>query len=473
MKYTVLLIFVGVLSAGTACAQTRQQQKVDSVFTLVKKYFNEKNADAIYNLTGDAFQRELDINKFNGVANTQLFPLGAISSVSLISFVNNSLADYRVTFDKLSLQVFLSLDDADKIETLLFKPFTEPMADKTALVASDNPMTTEMDKQVDAVIRKYIQKYNTVGLCAGVIKDGTTSVYSYGEMKKGGGKLPDGDSFFEIGSITKTFTATLLAWLVEQNKVKLTDPITMYLPDSVATNSALSGITLLNLSNHTSGLPSVPPNLRASMTDQFNPYKDYTLNGMYTYLKTCKPETPPGEKYAYSNLGVGLLGSILQQVTGKTFEQMVTEIITRPLGMFSTAQYLNPLFSPRFVSVYNSEGQPTPAWDFNVLAPAGALRSTVNDLLKYAKANMNAGNDRLSKAIQLTHRITFNKDVKIGLGWHVISVDGVDYYFHNGGTYGSSSFLAFNPVTKVAVVVLSNAYQPVDPVGGGLLRLLK
>lgn len=471
MRSAFIILSLFVMSA-TASAQTLQQKKVDSVFLLIKLYFNAKNADAVYNLTGDAFQKEISITAWNTVANQQLFPLGEMKESELISFVNNSMATYKVNFNKVTMQIFISLDQRDKLETFIFKPYTEPVSNKTALVATSNPMSSVMDKQVDSVARNYIQKSNTVGLCIGIFKDGKTSLYGYGETIKGTGRIPDGNNFFEIGSITKTFTATLLAWYVNEGQVKLTDPITMYLPDSIAVNQSLKGITLLNLINHTSGLPSVPDNLKETVTDPFNPYKDYTKQQMYSYLKTCRLTTPPGEKYAYSNLGVGLLGAILQYVSGKPFEQMISQIITRPLGMLSTAQYLNPLISPRFVSVYNSDGDPTVAWDFNILAACGALRSTTNDMIKYAKANMYPGTDSLSKAIQLTHKITFAKDVKIGMGWHIINVNGIPYYFHNGGTYGSNSFLAFNAEKNIAVIVLSNAYEPTDPVGSGLLRKL-
>ena len=473
MRSAIIILLFFSMSI-IASAQTRQQQKVDSVFALVKKYFNEKNADAVYNLTGDAFQKEISIVAWGDVAAKQLFPLGEMKETSLISFVNNSMATYKVAFTSVTLQIFINLDQKDKLETFIFKPYTEPENNKTALVPTSNSMLTDLDKQVDTVARNYIQKANTVGLCIGIIKDGKTHIYQYGETKRGNSKLPNADSFFEIGSITKTFTATLLAWYVNRGAIKLTDPITMYLPDTVAVNQSLKGITLQNLINHTSGLANVPDNLNDSMTDPFNPYKDYTKQLMYSYLKTCRLNSKPGEKYAYSNLGVGLLGVILQYVSGKPFEQMVNEIITRPLDMLSTAQYLNPLISPRFVSVYNSDGDPTLAWDFDVLAPCGALRSTVNDLLRYSKANMHPGTDSLSKAIELTHRITFNKDIKIGLGWHVIMVNGVSYYFHNGGTYGSNSFLAFNAEKNIAIVVLSNAYEPTDPVAAGILgRIVK
>jgi CubicO group peptidase (beta-lactamase class C family) len=469
-RFTILLFFI---IASLASAQSRQQQKVDSVFQQVAKYFNLKNADAIYNMAGNDFQKELSINGFSDVANKQLFPLGEIKESSPVSFVNNSVATYKLKFDSMTLQLLMSLDQRDKIQLFLFQPYVAPVSDKTARVHSSNPLKTEMDKKVDTIARKYIQKANTVGLIIGVLKNGGVTTYSYGETIKGNGKLPNTDNFFEIGSITKTFTATLLAWYVNEGKVKLTDPITKFLPDSVAANPELQSITLLNLSNHTSGLARIPDNLINHASDPLNPYKDYTKQLLYQYLKTCKLAGKPGTTYAYSNLAVGLLGSILEHISGKTFEQMVTEVICKPLGMFGTAQYLNPLLAPRFTQVYNAGGEPTPAWDFDVLAPCGALRSTLNDMLIYTNANMHPGADSLSKAFELTHKVTFTKDVKLGLAWHIITVNGLEYYFHNGGTNGSSSFLAFDADKNLAIVILSNAAESTDALGTGILKKLQ
>jgi len=467
------LFFIALfLITCAASAQSLQQQKVDSVFQLVKKYFNEKNADAIYNMAGNDFQNDLSIDAFANVATKQLFPYGKIKESALLGFVNNSVATYKLTLDSLKLQLLMSLDKRDKLQLFLFQDYLEPFANKTALMASSNPMRSDMDLKVDSVARKYIQKATTVGLCIGILNKGKTTIYSYGETIRKNGKLPNKDNFFEIGSITKTFTATLLAWYANAGIVKLTDPVTKYLPDSVAANPELKGITLLMLSNQTSGLPRMPDNLENHASNPLNPYKDYSKELLFSYLKSCKPDSKPGERYTYSNLGVGLLGTILEKVNGEIFEQMVTEVICKPLNMFSTGQYLNPLLAPRFVAIYDREGLRTPAWDFDALAACGALRSTVNDLLIYANANMHTGNDKLSKAFELTHKITFNKDVKIGMAWHIITVNGVDYYFHNGGTNGSSSFLAFNPEKNLAVVVLSNAAESTDNVGTGILKKL-
>ncbi len=472
MRTAFIILLLFVLSPSTS-AQSRQQQKVDSVFAMVKMYFNLKNADAIYNMAGDDFQKELGIDAFSQVANKNLFPLGAIKESSLMSFVNNSTATYKLKFDSITLQLLMSLDKRDKLQLFLFQSYNEPVANKTALVPASNPLRSATDKKVDTAARLYIQKSNTIGLCIGVINNGKISTYAYGTTIKGVAKLPNADTFFELGSITKTFTATLLAYFVNEGKVKLTDPITKYLPDSVAANPELKSITLQELSNHTSGLARIPDNLVNHASDPQNPYKDYTKQLLYVYLKTCKLESKPGEQYSYSNLGVGLLGSILESVSGEPFERMVTEIICKPLGMLSTGQYLNPLLAPRFAQVYNINGSPTTAWDFDVLAPCGALRSTLNDMLLYAKANLHPGDDKLSKAIMLTHQVTFNKDVKIGLGWHIIVVNGVNYYFHNGGTYGSSSFIAFNPEKNIAVVVLSNAVESTDIIGTDILKKIQ
>src|SRR6185312_13243730 len=386
-----VLLATPIMTIRTSFAQSRQQQKVDSVFQQVKKYFNQKNADAIYNMAGADFQKELSISAFYDMANKQLFPLGKIIESSLVSFVNNSTATYKLKFDSVMLQLLMNLDKRDKLQLFLFQSYAEPAANKTALVQTSNPLRSVMDKKVDTVAREYIQKGNTVGLIIGVLDNGHVTTYSYGETIKNDHKLPNGDNFFEIGSITKTFTATLLAWYVNEGKISLADKITKFLPDSVASNPELQSITLLNLINHTSGLARIPDNLIPHATDPLNPYKDYTKNLLYAYLKTCKLESTPGEKYAYSNLAVGLLGTILETVSGEPYSQMVREIICKPLNMFSTGQYLNPLLAPRFVQVYNTHGDPTPPWDFDVLAPCGALRSTLNDLLIYTKANIHPG----------------------------------------------------------------------------------
>ena len=112
---------------SSTSGQSRQQRKVDSVFTIVKKYFNQKNADAIYNLAGDEFQRELSIDAFNTVADKQLFHYGKIKESSLLSFVNNDVATYKVQLDSITLELHMSLDKQDKLNQFLFLEYHEPL----------------------------------------------------------------------------------------------------------------------------------------------------------------------------------------------------------------------------------------------------------------------------------------------------------------------------------------------------------
>jgi CubicO group peptidase (beta-lactamase class C family) len=466
----VVIICIHSLSAS---AQSQQQLKNDSVFALVKKYFNERQAESIYSLAGEQFRKQLSSDAFKDIAQRQLFPIGPIRQSSLISFVNNKMSTYQLEFDSGMLQLLMTLDKDDKLELFLFKPYREEAPDKLKPVRTSNLMRTLTDKKVDSAARNYIQKSNTVGLSIGILKGGVTHIYNYGETAAGNGIMPDANSIFEIGSITKTFTSTLLAYYVNEGKIKLTDPITKYLPDSVAANKELQNVTLLSLSNHTSGLPRLPDNFEYHSSDPLDPYKDYTKQYLFSYLKSCKLITKPGETYAYSNLAVGLLGTILEEVSGKSFAEMVQEIICDPSNMQSTRQHLNPVQKQRFVKVYNEEGKETSPWNFSALAPCGALRSTVNDLLIYVKANMTKDNTKLSKAFDLTHQITFDKGVKLGLAWHIIVVNGVEYYFHNGGTYGCNSFLAFNTEKNMAIVVLSNAGISTDELGADILKKLQ
>ena len=457
------------------CAQSIRQQKTDSVFRLIRKYLELKDIDRLYSLAGDGFKKNIPADGFRNIAEHQLFPLGGMIDADLESFVNDQIATYKVQFNGATMEIILSLDDRDKIAGMLFRPFQPAPLEKLIAPPTSNPLTTTQDKLVDAAATKYINKGNTVGLSIGVIKNGQVNVYNYGEAIKGGKHLPDAETIFEIGSISKTFTAAILATFVNQGKLKLTDPIIKYLPDSVAANSALKGITLVNLINHTSGLPSVPSNLTEQPNyDKSNPYKNYNKQLLFAWLKTCQPASLPGERYAYSNAAVGLLGIILEKISGKPYEQLVSELICTPLGMKSTVQHLYPMMVNRFATVYNENGTQTPPWEFDALAACGALRSDMNDLIAYAKANLNDDRpDALSKALKLTRQITFNKQPNIGLAWHVILVEGVPYYFHNGGTYGSSSFLAFNKEKNLAVIVLSNAETSTDNLGIELLKSLQ
>jgi CubicO group peptidase (beta-lactamase class C family) len=469
-NFKVMFIFL-CLTPLMTFAQSSGQTKSDLVVVLIKKYITEKTPEKIYALGSRNYKASISQEKLTDFIVKNAYILGKIKESSFISAKKNE-SKYKLGFEGGNIALSFSLDQNNKLNKLSFLPFVPVITRKTALAPSSNPLKSKLDKEVDTLARNYIQNSNTVGLSIGILRDGEIYTYGYGTTQKNNGMVPDANTIFEIGSISKTFTAQLLAYYVNAGKISLTDPITKYLPDSVAENSELQQIKIVNLSNHTAGLVRLPDNLLSKNTEVTNPYKNYTKDLLFSYLKSCKLASVPGEVYSYSNMGTGLLGVILEQISGKTYAQLLKEIITDPLKMNSTFQHLTPESAKRFTKVYNNETKEVKAWDFDALVGAGGLRSTVNDMLIYADNNIGSKNPDLAKAFELTHRVTFSKEPMVGLGWHIMKPASDTYYWHNGGTGGSRSFIIINIDKKTAVVVLSNSEAETDNVGVGIIEKL-
>jgi CubicO group peptidase (beta-lactamase class C family) len=258
--------------------------------------------------------------------------------------------------------------------------------------------------------------------------------------------------FFEIGSISKVFTATILADLVLRGKLGLDDPVRKHLPWKLKDGKAF---TLQQLSNHTSGLPRLPDNLLLSEVDMENPYKDYGEEKLGYYLRRqLELQQNPGEKFDYSNLGVGLLGFILTQVDSSSYEDLLQRKIAGPLQMQATTTQREKIEN-KLVKGLNTDGKETANWDLNVLVGAGGILSTAQDLAKFALAQFNPDN----KALSLTRKQTFaitDYEKAIGLGWMIQNGKDGRWLRHDGGTGGYTSYLCMNLEKKNAVIILSN-----------------
>lgn len=453
----------------TVNAQT-QQEKIDSVCTLMKKYFNAKDAEGIYSLTGEEFRKQLPADKFKEVCTNNLFPLGAIKETVLEQHADG-INKYKAVFAAASLDLLLNLDKNDKIQLFLFRPYTAPASKKTGKVPFANPLSTSLDKAVDSLLQPFITQANTVGVSIAVLVDGKVYYYGYGETAKGNNHVPEPNTIFEIGSISKTFTATLLADAVNKNKISLDDPANKYLPDSVPQLSfGGTPITVKTLINHSSGLPRMPDNFTS--VDANDPYKEYDDSKMFSFYKHFKPTRSPGEKYEYSNLAAGTVGVILEKINNAAYEDMLLKTICKPLGMNDTRQYLRKEDSARFAKGY-SDGNYAAPWNFKAFVGAGGIRSTAADLVKYAAAQLGKAPAGLNKAIQLTHAVTFTtNEATVALGWHIIKPGNDELLFHNGGTGGYRSYLAVNLQKNYAVVMLSNTTISVDGIGNDLMKWL-
>jgi CubicO group peptidase (beta-lactamase class C family) len=311
-----------------------------------------------------------------------------------------------------------------------------------------------------------------VGIVVGTLDEKGRAVIGYGKPAKDGNGTLDGDTVFEIGSITKVFTSLLLADMVERGEVKLDDPVSKFLPASVTVPSHNGHqITLLDLSMQISGLPRLPDNLKPA--DPANPYADYDAPKLYDFLSRYKLPRDIGEKYEYSNLGVGLLGHALALKAGLSYEQLVRTRILEPLGMTSTSVTLSDSERQRLATGYDAALNPVKNWDLDALAGAGALRSTANDMLKFLAANLEFTDTPLKAAMRrmrAVHRETGMPDLEIAMAWHISEKYGTNIFWHNGGTAGYRSFAGFDPAKKSGVVILCNTAFDSDDLGYHILE---
>jgi serine-type D-Ala-D-Ala carboxypeptidase/endopeptidase len=335
----------------------------------------------------------------------------------------------------------------------------------------------------DAQARHLIENRAAVGFVVGIFKDGETQVVGYGETKKGSGALPDGGTVYEIGSITKTFTATLLADMMLRGLVKLDTPFYEYLPPSVRVPLKDGRpITLEHLVTHTSGYPRWPENMNS--VDRRNPHAAYTVELMYEFLNWYKLRRPPGT-YEYSNFAFGLLGHILSLRAGEPFDRLLVERICAPLGMLDTMHSPNADMLRRLAPPYDDVLRPVGSMDLAVLGGAGGIRSTVNDMLKYMRAHLADDGTPLSRAMRLTHVRHYTsqggkgelaKGQGIGLTWRMSRDDKI--LFHAGTTTGYHGWMAFVPSRGVGIVVLANGNNygnnlRIDPFADRILHLMR
>ncbi len=310
----------------------------------------------------------------------------------------------------------------------------------------------DLRPELDPLARHVLADHIAVGFAVGIFKDGQTQVIPYGETKKGSGITPTGDTVYEIGSITKVFTGILLADLINRGIVKLDARVQDYLPASVKVPINGEPITLAHLVTHTSGLPRNPDNL--SPVDKRNPFADYTVKQMYQVLR-WRPPRPPGQ-YQYSNFGMGLLGHVLTLQTNEPYEQLLLERICTPLGMEDTRPNPTAGMRERLAPPYDEYLRHSNGLDLPTLAGAGGIRSTVNDMLKFIKANLAKDNTPLSQAIARSHgKLYTMKDGRaIAMAWN-ISRNG-QILSHTGLTKGYRAWLAVVPSRNLGVVVLAN-----------------
>ncbi len=323
-----------------------------------------------------------------------------------------------------------------------------------------------------------------IGVVVGLIDRGNTNTYGYGRFSDRTGDRPDGRTLYEIGSTTKVFTTTLLADMVARGEIELQLPVRDVLPE---VPSLPESITLLSLATHTSGLPRLPGNIwKSVLKNRADPYANYSRADLLAYLRGVRDDdlVKTAGLIRYSNLGMGLLGHVLSQHLGTSYEEAIQQRICRPLGLSDTVITLSADQDARLAQAYSGRGKPTSNFHIPALPGAGALLSTVEDIVSFLRAHLTPA-DALRQALPYALQMRCTEfapdswllrfygrirrlldresrpdpeELGIGLGWLRVRLrkSGAMAWLHNGATSGYRSFAAFVPQTQTGVVVLSN-----------------
>lgn len=314
------------------------------------------------------------------------------------------------------------------------------------------------------------------GFVIGVIFQDSVFVYSYGSTTRDSLKPPNKETIFEIGGLSKVFTASLVNVLVEESIMNYDSTFNHYLPSEFQ-NEKASAITIKELVIHTSGLPKLPLEFGIKQNETNNPYANYTKGDLLNFYKDYAPEKEKHGKYHYSTLNYALLEVAIEYATKQSFEAVLKEKIFAPLDMQNSCISINKNQISQLTSGYTIAGRAVPIWQFQSFAASEGVKSTTDDLLKFLACNLGQTHKNLASNFAQTHLQTIetelNKNAYMGKGWHIVKIKKYyDPVLHAGSTSGQRAFMGFVKETQTAVVLLSNSEYSTDGLGYLVLRLL-
>ncbi len=322
-------------------------------------------------------------------------------------------------------------------------------------------------------LQRRVDYGHVTGIVVGMINRDGRTFFSAGRVRADRDGEPGPDTIFEVGSISKGFTGTLLAEMLARGEVTLDDPVQSLLPNTVTVPSGVTAISLLDLATHRSGLPDNPTNLCSQGLNGL--FSCYSIERLYEFLNGHTLAFEPGSTWMYSNLGFGLLGHALSLKTGLAYEALLRQRILDPLGLNDTGITLSDEQRSR---------RATPHWgvipwdEFTMpaLEAAGAILSTASDMLTFIEHLSGLQTNVLGAvATEATRRraATGTPNLDMALGWLLLRPSNGELVWHDGSTYGQNAFVGFHRTSRVGVVVLCNnrvsTYGSVQDVGFHLL----
>jgi CubicO group peptidase (beta-lactamase class C family) len=343
-------------------------------------------------------------------------------------------------------------------------PSTAPAPAAPSILPSD----AELQRIVDDRVIAY---RNSVGLIVGVVEPAGRRIFVRGPAQVGNDDQVDGDTVYEIGGISKVFTALLMTEMARHGEVSLNDPVAKYLPaDTKMPMHGGKPMTLLDLATHTSGMPRMPSNVAPA--DLNNPNADMNAEQLLKSVAAYELTRDPGSGYEYSNAGFDLLALALAAAGHTDYETLLRARILGPLRMTSTHIALSAEEKDHQSSGYDMHLSPVPRAPIPTLRGAEGMRSTANDLLNFLAANIGLTNSPLAPAMAdmlKIQRPTQYDELKVAMGWHVAKLHDLDIVWENGRAEGYRAFIGFVPTLRTGVVVLSNAANTIDDIGVHIL----
>ncbi len=338
-------------------------------------------------------------------------------------------------------------------------------------------------ERLEAVLRSHVTRpRRRQALVVGALLDGAELVRGVSS----GGEPVGEATVFEVGSITKVFTGVALASCADLGLVQLDEPLRRLLPPDARLPPGADAVTLAQLASHSSGLPRMPPGVPPLLLGERARKRARLLDvdDLFAALARTRLRDPPGRRYRYSNFAVSLLGHALARRAGAGWADLVQTFVCEPLGLVRTGVGVLPA-DASMPPGRSLVGRDVPPWDFPAFAPAGALRSTARDLLRFLGANLGDAPAETARRLTIAASPRFDPGgrLQVALGWHIVPLpgpllaqvrsrgrSGPAMVWHNGLTGGFASFAGLVPDGRAAVVVLASRFRSVTGLGVRILR---
>ncbi len=337
---------------------------------------------------------------------------------------------------------------------------------------------TELRSEIDKIIKYDTQLIidDNPGFVISIIDQDSTYHLSYGNKYSDTTSPPNEDDVYEVGSVTKSFTALLTLVLEERGYLNISDPVNKHL-HSNHQNPRLEDITVHDLLAHTSGLPKHPDLFGRKMKDVHNPYKTYDKGDLLSFYAGFVTDKEPSFEYSHTNYA--LLEIIIENATGSKLQDLMKKYIWRPMEMDDTYLNWDKESQAYITSGYDKASRLTKPWEYRSFAASEGIKTNSIDLCRFINYNMNSEEigslaASIAKSQELQVPNSLNKSISSAYGWQVYSrnKNGYPIYTYTGRTSGNNAFVAYIKETKTAVIILSNSVLGTEDLGLQVLRLV-